>query len=187
MTDHEGLVLQFRNKTTKIPVGKVQYMSVTRIITDLAEARETVRKRKPLGSEEMPAPVAARIQEVFGAALTPSEVVDRILADVQAEGDAALGRYLKHFDGVAPKPLEVSREEIEAALSEVDDTLLDVLRQAEERIAAYSEVERIVLIDLVCWVSIYDQVDNFAYTTGLGGFHQRLDLQIDYEGLYFQE
>ncbi len=57
----------------------------------------------------------------------------------------------------------------------------------EERIAAYSEVERIVLIDLVCWVSIYDQVDNFAYTTGLGGFHQRLDLQIDYEGLYFQE
>ncbi|MDE2816849.1 MAG: histidinol dehydrogenase [Chloroflexota bacterium] len=117
-------------------------MSVTRIITDLAEARETVLKRKPLGSEEMPAPVAARIQEVFGAALTPSEVVDRILADVQAEGDAALGRYLKHFDGVAPKPLEVSREEIEAALSEVDDTLLDVLRQAEERIAAYHERQR---------------------------------------------
>ena len=58
---------------------------------------------------------------------------------------------------------------------------------AEERNAAYSEVERIVLVDLVCWVSLFDQVDNFAYTTGLGGFAHRLDLQIDYEGLYFQE
>lgn len=55
------------------------------------------------------------------------------------------------------------------------------------RNAAYSEVERIVLIDLVCWVSVYDQVDNFAYTTGVGGFNHRLDLQIDYEGIYFQE
>lgn len=57
----------------------------------------------------------------------------------------------------------------------------------EERNAAYSEVERIVLVDLVCWVSLFDQVDNFAYTTGLSGFNHRLDLQIDYEGLYFQE
>ena len=56
-----------------------------------------------------------------------------------------------------------------------------------KRNAVYSEVERIVLIDLVCWVSVYDQVDNFAYTTGVGGFNHRLDLQIDYEGIYFQE
>ena len=83
-------------------------MPVTRIITDLAEAQRTVLKRKPLGSEEIPAPVAARIREVFGAELTPNEVVDRILADVQAEGDAALARYIEHFDGVVPEPLEVS-------------------------------------------------------------------------------
>ena len=55
------------------------------------------------------------------------------------------------------------------------------------RNVVYSEVERIVLIDLVCWVSVYDQVDNFAYTTSVGGFNHRLDLQIDYEGIYFQE
>lgn len=117
-------------------------MPVTRIITNLAEARETVLKRKPLGSEEMPAPVAARIREVFGAVLTPGEVVDRILADVQAEGDLALARYIKHFDGAVPEPLEVSEAEINAALKEVDDSLLDVLRLAETRIASYHERQR---------------------------------------------
>ncbi len=117
-------------------------MPVTRIITDLAEARRTVLRRTPLGSEEIPAPVAARIQEVFGAALNPGEVVDRILADVQAEGDAALGRYIAHFDGVVPEPLEVSDAEIKAAVREVDDTLLDVLRLADTRIAAYHERQR---------------------------------------------
>lgn len=117
-------------------------MPVTRIITDIAEARETVLKRTPLGSEEMPAPVAARIREVFGADLTPGEVVDRILADVQAEGDAALGRYIEHFDGVVPEPLEVSDAEIKGAQNEVDDSLLDVLRLAETRVAAYHERQR---------------------------------------------
>ena len=117
-------------------------MPVTRIFTDLAEAQETVLKRTPLGSEEMPAPVAARIREVFGADLTPGQVVDRILADVQAEGDTALARYLQHFDGVVPEPLEVSPEEIAAAREHVDDALWDVLELAAARIAAYHERQR---------------------------------------------
>ena len=96
-------------------------MPITRIITDLEEARRTVLKRRPLGSEEVPASVAARIRAVFGADLTPGEVVDRILADVQAEGDTALGRYLQHFDGVVPEPLEVPPAEIAAARHQVDD------------------------------------------------------------------
>lgn len=117
-------------------------MPVTRIITDFAEAQATVLKRRPLGSEEIPAPVAARIREVFGADLTPGEVVDRILADVQTEGDAALGRYIQHFDGVVPEPLEVPAAEIAAARAEIDESLLQVLELAEARIAAYHERQR---------------------------------------------
>ena len=117
-------------------------MPVTRIITDLAAARDTVLKRAPLGSDDIPAPVAARIREVFGADLTPSAVVDRIVADVQAEGDAALDRYLRHFDGVAPEPLEVPPAELAAAQRAIDPSLLDVLQQAAARIAAYHERQR---------------------------------------------
>lgn len=117
-------------------------MPVTRIVTDLAEARKTVLRRKPLGSEDVPAPVAERIRAVFGEDLTPSEVVDRILADVQAKGDAALIRYLQHFDGAVPEPLEVSADEIAAAREEIDASLLNVLEQAAARIAAYHERQR---------------------------------------------
>ncbi len=117
-------------------------MPITRIITNLVEAKKTVLKRTPLGSEEVPAPVAARIREVFGADLTPGEVVDRILADVQADGDTALARYLLHFDGVVPEPLEVTPEEIAAAREHVDDSLWEVLQLAEARIAAYHERQR---------------------------------------------
>ena len=117
-------------------------MPVTRIITDFAEAQATVLKRRPLGSEEIPEPVAARIREVFGADLTPGEVVDRILADVQAEGDAALGRYIQRFDGVVPEPLEVAPAEIAAARAEIDESLLQVLELADARIAAYHERQR---------------------------------------------
>ena len=117
-------------------------MPVTRIITDLAEARKTVLKRAPLGDEALPAPVAARIREVFGADLSAGEVVGRILADVRAEGDAALVRYMRHFDGVAPEPLEVTPTEIAAAQGEVDDSLLQVLEQAAARIGAYHERQR---------------------------------------------
>ena len=117
-------------------------MPVTRIITDFAEAQATVLKRRPLGSEEIPEPVAARIREVFGADLTPGEVVDRILADVRAEGDVALARYIRHFDGVVPEPLEVPAAEIAAARSEIDGSLLQVLQQAAARIADYHERQR---------------------------------------------
>ena len=117
-------------------------MPITRIITDLEEAQKTVLKRTPLGSEEVPAPVAARIREVFGADLTPGEVVDRILADVQADGDTALARYLAHFDGVVPEPLEVTPEEIAAAREHVDDSLWEVLQLAKARIAAYHDRQR---------------------------------------------
>lgn len=117
-------------------------MPVTRTITDLVEAQETVLKRKPLGDEELPAPVAGRIREVFGADLTPGEVVDRILADVRDEGDMALARYIQHFDGVVPEPLEVPAAEIAAARSEIDGSLLQVLQQAAARIADYHERQR---------------------------------------------
>ena len=117
-------------------------MPVTRTITDIAEARRTVLKRTPLGDEALPAPVAARIRDVFGKDLPPGAVVDRILADVRAEGDAALLRYMRHFDGAAPEPLEVPAAEIAAARDRIDPALLGVLEQAAARIGAYHEKQR---------------------------------------------
>ena len=80
---------------------------------------------------------------MFGAELGPTEVVDRILRDVRERGDAAIRRYNEEIDGVSPTAgkllLEVSREEIESARSEVDGSLLEALMFAAGRIRAFHE------------------------------------------------
>ncbi|MDR1821941.1 MAG: histidinol dehydrogenase [Oscillospiraceae bacterium] len=65
-----------------------------------------------------------------------SETVASILSDVKARGDAALRDYAAKFDGVtaADYSLEVTRGEIDAALSEVEPDFVRVLERAAENI-----------------------------------------------------
>ena len=63
-------------------------------------------------------------------------VVSRIIADVRARGDAALAEYSSRFDGIdfATTPMRVGADEIDAAMGQVDPTVIDALRLAAERI-----------------------------------------------------
>ena len=114
-----------------------------RIARGVAEARDTVLRRVPLEARELPAAVREEIRRVFGAELDAEAVVDRILRDVREEGDAAVLRYNEDVDGVhgdlSSISLEVSRQEIEAAYSQVEPTLVQALRQAAERIRDFHQ------------------------------------------------
>jgi len=113
-----------------------------RIIYGAEEARRTVLRRQPLGETELPPAVRERIREVFGAELSAQEVVGRIVADVRAEGDAAVRRYSRAFDGVEYASLEVPRAEVQAAYRQVDPPLVEALRFAADRIRAFHEAQR---------------------------------------------
>ena len=64
-----------------------------------------------------------------------SAPVNAILAAVKEEGDSALRRYAKEFDGMGDEtPLEVSKEEIAAAVSAIDPAFLAILKEAAENI-----------------------------------------------------
>ncbi len=64
-----------------------------------------------------------------------SAPVSAILAAVKEEGDSALRRYAKEFDGMGDEtPLEVSKEEIAAAVSAIDPAFLAILKEAAENI-----------------------------------------------------
>ncbi len=82
---------------------------------------------------EIPVPesVLARNEQLFGERLTPQQVVERILADVRARGDAALGDWTEKLDGFRPE-LEVSPAELAAA--QVTPELHAALRLAIERL-----------------------------------------------------
>lgn len=62
------------------------------------------------------------------------ESVTEIIEAVRLEGDAALDRYTKLFDGSLPEKLEVTKDEMEAAVNSVAPEFLTAVKNAAERI-----------------------------------------------------
>ena len=63
--------------------------------------------------------------------------VSAILADVRQNGDAALRRYTKEFDGAEPDALEVPADRLDQALAGLDRDLRAVLEEAAENLRAF--------------------------------------------------
>jgi histidinol dehydrogenase len=109
---------------------------------DVDEARRELLERRTLGEAPLPAPVVAKIRQVFGADLSPANVVSRIIAAVRAEGDAAIIRYTEAIDGRHIEQLVVSPAEIDAALGLVPAEVIAGLEVAAEQIRRFHERAR---------------------------------------------
>ena len=81
-------------------------------------------------------------EEIFArntAEADVSAIVSGIIADVRANGDEALLRYAKKFDGAELTALEVTKDEIDEAFASMDENFLRVLRDAAANIRAFHE------------------------------------------------
>ena len=78
--------------------------------------------------------------EIF-ARVTPeadvAAIVADIIADVRENGDTAVKAYCAKFDKAELTGLEVTPEEIQAAISQVEPEFLDILREAAENIRSF--------------------------------------------------
>lgn len=78
--------------------------------------------------------------EIF-ARVTPAAdvaaIVADIIADVKENGDTAVKAYCAKFDKAELTSLEVTPEEIQAAVSQVEPEFLDILREAAENIRVF--------------------------------------------------
>lgn len=78
--------------------------------------------------------------EIF-ARVTPAAdvaaIVADIIADVRENGDAAVKAYCAKFDKAELTSLEVTQEEIQTAISQVEPEFLDILREAAENIRSF--------------------------------------------------
>ncbi|MCL4371582.1 MAG: histidinol dehydrogenase [Chloroflexi bacterium] len=101
------------------------------------EARRTVLVRRPLEERALPPAVAAGIRRAFGADIPPEEVVRRIIAQVRAEGDAALRDLGRRIDGLALGELEVPAAEVRAAPRGIPRGLRAALETAADRVRAF--------------------------------------------------
>jgi len=79
--------------------------------------------------------------DVFGAPLSPQQVVEKICGDVQREGMAAVLRYSEKLDGaqLTPDTIRVSDEEIRAAHSQASPEFLETVRCIRENILEFQK------------------------------------------------
>lgn len=108
-----------------------------RVFHDTDQARSFILRHRRLEETELPPRVQAGVEQIFGAKLSAGEVVDRIIADVRRNGDAALFHYTRAIDGTEIGRLEVSEDEFAAARAAVSPEVLDALALAREQIEAF--------------------------------------------------
>ena len=61
-------------------------------------------------------------------------IVEEILQEVKADGDIAVEKYTKKFDGFNPNPMQVSVNDLKDAWDEIDSSLKRSLEVAHKRI-----------------------------------------------------
>ena len=107
-------------------------------------AVEKLLKKPAFDQVELNPRIREANRKLFGADLSAAEIVDRIVNDVRAEGDAAVIRYTKLIDRTEFKPDEfmVTEAEYEAAEKEADPEVVESLRRAADNVRTYHQEQK---------------------------------------------
>jgi histidinol dehydrogenase len=111
------------------------------IVEGADAARAEVIARQPFAEIELPEALQTSITELWGEPLSATEHVARIIAEVTAEGDAAVARYSQRFDGSSYNTIEVSRDEMGEAFATVPQEQLDAVEFAVNRVRQYHRAQ----------------------------------------------
>ena len=110
-------------------------------IMDVTEAQETILRRELSLEPANPALLQPAMERIFGEALTPSQAVERIAADVQRRGDEALAFWTQRIDGVELDGFAAPQEAIRTAPARIAPDLLQALQVAAGRIRAFHDCQ----------------------------------------------
>ena len=108
-----------------------------RIYQDIDLARREVLRRRMFEDVEVSPGVQRGLDRVFGEGTTPQQAVEQIIAEVRLRGDDALHDYSRAIEGVELDAIEVSEDELGAALNALDPELRSALELAAERIERF--------------------------------------------------
>ena len=72
------------------------------------------------------------------------DVVSEVLEDIRENGDAAVYKYTEKFDGcdLREKGMKVSKEDIDAAIGQIDPELLAVIKKSAANIRKFHEQQK---------------------------------------------
>jgi histidinol dehydrogenase len=100
----------------------------------LEQAATEVLGRRGLPEESLPDAVWHRTQEVLPGVQSPMEAVARIVEDVRQNGDDAVRRYTREFDGVQVEDFRVPAQQVENAWQGIGRSLREALERAAEQV-----------------------------------------------------
>ena len=108
-----------------------------RVLRGIEAGLAALTRRPGYEEPELTPASAARTEALFGEPLTATQAVERIVADVRANGDAAIRDYARRIDGAELDAPEIPRSAWEDAARSVGAELQDALSVAAGRIRAY--------------------------------------------------
>lgn len=76
------------------------------------------------------------------------ETVEGIIADIEANGDAAVGKYAERFDGFVPESFRLSPEDIQACIDALSERELDDIRFAQAQVRRFAQIQKSALRDV---------------------------------------
>ncbi len=112
------------------------------IYARMADARREILGRRAATTLELSPALRESIRALFNEDLSALQVVQRIIGDVQAEGDAAVRRYTERLDGVTLDDLVVPDAALDEALASIPSDLRWALEVAAERVRTFHERTR---------------------------------------------
>src|SRR5258708_8423833 len=106
---------------------------------DAAEQLQQLCRQLSLQADVVSPRGKALTEQVFGAALTPAQVVERICTDVRQRGLPAVLHYTEQLDKVAltAETIRVSDAEIKAAHRAATAPFLETLRRVRHNILSF--------------------------------------------------
>ena len=103
----------------------------------LKAGQEVLAQRRQPKASTPTAESRRRTIEIFGEDITPELSVRRILDDVRRDGDKAVRNYTRLLDGMDDEALEVDKQKINNAPSQVDAALIEALTLSARRVEDY--------------------------------------------------
>jgi len=106
---------------------------------DVETAKETILKRQPLSTQQVPEKIKRGVEEIFGNGVSPTQAVGQIMASVRDEGDAALQRWTQVLDNTDLDTFLTPAEELEDAYRHLPEDIKKALDTAVERIRDFHQ------------------------------------------------
>jgi histidinol dehydrogenase len=112
---------------------------ISHTAADAADQLQALCRQLSLQADVVSPRGKALTEQVFGQALTPAQIVERICTDVRRDGLPAVLRYTEQLDKVTitPETLRVSAEEIAAAHKAASPAFLDTIKRVRTNILSF--------------------------------------------------